>query len=137
MPSAIFLDTNILIYAASGKTSEPRKWAISFDLFDQPLATISGQVMAEFYSVVLKKRYLNAANAARWLETFALMPVVAVDTSLVLEGAALARRYQISYWDAALVAACSRCGAETLFTEDLSHGQFYESVRAINPFHEH
>ena len=137
MPSAIFLDTNILIYAASGKTSEPKKWAISLDLFDQPEASISSQVMSEFYYTVLRKGYLDAPRAARWLETLSMMPVVDVTASLVLEGAALARRYRISYWDAALIAASRRCEAETLYTEDLNHGQLYETVRVINPFLEH
>jgi predicted nucleic acid-binding protein len=136
MPSAIFLDTNILIYAASGKKSEPRKWAISLDLLEDPNATISAQVMAEFHFNVLKKGYLDEARAARWLETLSMMPVVPVDSALVLEGAAIARRYRISYWDAALLAASQRSGAEVLYTEDLNHGQLYEQVRAINPFRE-
>src|ERR671910_452727 len=123
MPSAIFLDTNILIYAASGRKSEPRKWVVSAELFRHPEATISGQVMAEFFWNVVKKGYLDLALAAQWLNTLSLMPVVDVDSALVIEGAALSQRYRISYWDAALVAACKRCGAEVLYTEDLSHGQ--------------
>ena len=134
MPNVIFLDTNILIYAASGRKSDPAKWAISLDLFEQPHATISGQVMAEFYAVTLQKRYLDPARAARWLDTLALMPMVDVDAGLVVEGAAIARRYHISYWDGALIAASDRCGAEMLYTEDLNHGQLYSSVRVINPF---
>lgn len=134
MPTAIFLDTNILIYAASGRKSDPRKWSISFELFDRPYAVISGQVLAEFYTIALKKKYLDIARAARWLETLAMMPMVDVNAPLVMEGAALSRRYQISYWDGAIIAACKRCGAQTLYTEDLSHGQLYEDVRVINPF---
>ena len=63
-----------------------------------------------------------------------MMPIVDVNSALVLEGAAIAHRFQISYWDAALIAAAKQCGAETLYTEDLNHGQLYESVRVINPF---
>jgi predicted nucleic acid-binding protein len=134
MPTASFLDTNILIYAAAGKSSEPKKWAISLDLFEEPQATISAQVLVEFYVNVLKKKYLNEQTAARWLETLSMMPIVNISAALVLEGAAIARRFQISYWDAALIAAAKQCGAETLYTEDLNHGQLYESVRVINPF---
>ena len=137
MPSAIFLDTNILIYAASGKKSEPKKWAISLDLLDEPNASISAQVMAEFYATTLKKNYLDAPGAARWLDTLGMMPSVDVDSALVLEGAALSRRHRISYWDAAIVAACKRCDAEVLYTEDLNHGQLIEGVRVTNPFREH
>lgn len=93
--------------------------------------------MAEFYAVTLRKKYLDAARAARWLETFSIMPVVKVDAELVIEGAAVAQRYKVSYWDAALIAACRRGAAETLYTEDLNHGQLYDDVRVVNPFLDH
>ena len=62
------------------------------------------------------------------------MPVVAVDADLVREGIRHSIRYQISYWDAALIAAAERLDAPTLYTEDLNHGQLYGSVKVINPF---
>ena len=46
----------------------------------------------------------------------------------------IARRYQISYWDAAIIAAAGELGATILYTEDLNHGQAYGTVTAINPF---
>lgn len=137
MLNAIFLDTNILIYAAVGAKSEPRKRALAAELFKQPEAVISAQVMAEFFWNVVKKKYMDIGMAARWLDTLMMMPCVEVDAPLVLDGAAISRRYQIAYWDAALIAACKRCDAETLYTEDLNHGQLYEGVRVINPFREH
>ena len=105
---------------------------ISLDLFEEPQATISAQVLVEFYVNVLKKKYLNEQTAARWLETLSIMPIVDVNSALVLEGAAIARRFQISYWDAAFIAAAKQCGAETLYTEDLNHGQLY----AVCPCHQ-
>lgn len=42
--------------------------------------------------------------------------------------------YQISYWDAAILAAAEELGCTKLYTEDLNHGQTYESVQVINPF---
>lgn len=43
-------------------------------------------------------------------------------------------RWQLSLWDAMIVAAAAQAGAPILYTEDLNHGQFYGSVQAINPF---
>lgn len=43
-------------------------------------------------------------------------------------------RYKISYWDSAMIAACERLKATTLYTEDLNHGQIYGTVTVINPF---
>ena len=61
-------------------------------------------------------------------------PMVAVDGELVLEALALSARYQISHFDAQIVAAAARLGCATLYTEDLSNGQIYANVRAMNPF---
>jgi predicted nucleic acid-binding protein len=51
-----------------------------------------------------------------------------------MHGIWLSERYRINYWDGAILAAAEALGAETLYTEDLGHGQIYGSVRAINPF---
>jgi predicted nucleic acid-binding protein len=59
---------------------------------------------------------------------------VPVDAPLVKLGIAIAERYRIDYWDGAILAAAEALGAETLYTEDLNHGQLYGSVRVINPF---
>lgn len=106
-------------------------------LFRDPDAIISSQVMAEFYWNAVKKKYLDLGTAARWLDTLSMMPVVDVTAELVVRGAALGQRYQISYWDAALIVASQRGGAETLYTEDLNHGQLYDGVRVVDPFREH
>jgi predicted nucleic acid-binding protein len=37
-------------------------------------------------------------------------------------------------WDAMILAAARTSGARELITEDLSHGQLYDGVGAINPF---
>ena len=42
-------------------------------------------------------------------------------------------RWGISFWDALIVAAARESGASELVTEDLSHGQDYGGVRAMNP----
>jgi len=57
-----------------------------------------------------------------------------VDQTYVAAGLALARRYQLKYYDAALLAAADRLGAPIFYTEDLNHNQVYGSVRAVNPF---
>lgn len=62
------------------------------------------------------------------------MPFMPVDQAYVVAGLLLARRYQLKYYDAALLAAAERFGAPVFYTEDLNHGQTYGSVRAINPF---
>lgn len=62
------------------------------------------------------------------------MPVVSLDADFVREGIRHSLHDQITYRDAALIAAAARLDALTLYTEDLDHGQLYGSVRVINPY---
>lgn len=52
----------------------------------------------------------------------------------VLEALEIEERFRISFWDALIVQAAAIAGAKVLYTEDLSHGQAYGSVLAVNPF---
>jgi predicted nucleic acid-binding protein len=45
----------------------------------------------------------------------------------------LEARYQLSFWDALVVQAAHVAGAEILYSEDLSDGQRYGTVRVKNP----
>ena len=59
---------------------------------------------------------------------------MAVDAPLVKIAAELSVRHQVSYWDAAVLAAAQSVGADTLYSEDLADGQAYGSVTVRNPF---
>jgi hypothetical protein len=50
-----FLDTNILIYGATGARDEPRKAAIARQLIATQLFGVTAQTLAEFYKVVSKQ----------------------------------------------------------------------------------
>jgi len=43
-------------------------------------------------------------------------------------------RFQVSYWDAAIIAAARACGCTEVLSEDMNDGQMYGSVRVVNPF---
>ncbi len=136
MRIACFLDTNILIYAAAGKKDEARKHAIATDIILGQFFSLSGQVLAEFYVNITQKPAvaLPAEDIERWFNLLDQFPIAPVDATLVRAGVLNALRYRISYWDAAILAAAERLGAPVLYTEDLSHGQTYGSVRVVNPF---
>jgi predicted nucleic acid-binding protein len=61
-------------------------------------------------------------------------PGIATDEVIVKRGIEISVRYQISYWDGAIIAAAEALGAKTLYSEDLSHGQTYGDVEVRNPF---
>jgi len=131
-----FLDTNVLLYAATGKKSEPRKFGIAFELVGQRTFGVSAQTLAEFYAASQKQNLgpLPADEADRWVELLARYPHTDLDADIVRRGIALSRFYSIQYYDAALLAAAERLGAPVFFTEDLNHNQVYGTVMAVNPF---
>ena len=136
MKAEYFLDTNVLIYAATTKSREPLRNPRALELVERTAFGTSGQVLAEFYFNVVERARapLSPRQALEWVERIALQPCVSVDAALVKVAIARSARYRISYWDGAIVAAAEMLDATTLYTEDLNHGQMYGSVRVENPF---
>jgi predicted nucleic acid-binding protein len=134
-----FFDTNVLVYAAIGHRSDPAKYERARQLIETVDYATSGQVLAEFYVNVTKGADvpLTPAKAAQWVATLSRKPCQEVDSGVVMRGIEHAQRYQIAYWDGAIIAAAERLGVQILYTEDLNHGQAYGSVRVVNPFLEH
>ena len=136
--AGLFFDTNVLLYAARTKLvgADALKRPIALSLIGDHDFNTSGQVLAEFYHNAVKDGpyKLPADEADQWLDRLEIQPCVAVDGKLIRSGAQIARRYQISYWDGAIIAAAHEADADLLYTEDLNDGQCYGSVTAINPF---
>jgi predicted nucleic acid-binding protein len=132
-----FLDSNVLLYAASERNRDPRRFDIATNLVLGTLFGVSGQSLAEFANVSRRKFLLDDNEIDQWLSFLGQLPFVPVDQDYVAAGLALARRYRLKYYDAALLGAAERLGAPIFYSEDLNHGQLYGSVRAVNPFLEH
>ena len=49
---------------------------------------------------------------------------------------AISRRFLLSYWDGAILAAAAAAGCDAVYSEDLSAEQDYDGLRVINPFAE-
>ena len=52
---------------------------------------------------------------------------------VIRHAVALRRRYQLSHWDSTIIAAALAAGCDTLLSEDLSHGQTFDSLTIQNP----
>jgi predicted nucleic acid-binding protein len=131
-----FLDTNVLVYAAMARFSAPGKYERARLVIADTNFGLSAQVLQEFFVKVTRgsDRPLSVADALVWLDRLIDRPCIAIDQELVIEAVAIAERYKIHYWDAAILAAATRLGAPILYTEDLNHGQIYGSIRVENPF---
>ena len=138
MSGRAFLDSNIIIYAATGRDAYPEKFRRAREIVLGGEIGISTQVIGEFVSNVQKPkrmaRPLSTAETAFWVSALFRLPVIEIDRLIVETAMIVQGRYQLSYWDSQIVAAADRLGADVLYTEDLSHGQMYGSVRCENPF---
>jgi predicted nucleic acid-binding protein len=131
-----FFDTNILVYAAvgSGKDEPKRKRAV--ELIESTDFGTSAQVLQEFFETVVRKasRPLSAVQALEWIEQWTAFPCQTIDHKLVRIAIEQSERFEISYWDAAILVAAEALGTDTVYSEDLSHRQQYGRVRVLNPF---
>jgi predicted nucleic acid-binding protein len=138
MRGKVFLDTNVLIYAATSLEPFPDKFARAEEIIAKEEFGISTQVIGEFIRNVQNskkmKSPLSDEEVDGWIERLYEFPVISIDREVIATATLFQRRYQIGFWDGQILAAAHRFGADTLLTEDLSHGQFYGSVRCENPF---
>ena len=136
MSAEVFLDTNILVYAVDTTRGAAHNRQIAREILRQGGFGISTQVLQEFYVTATKKlkRPLSVSTAARWVDQLCRGELITLDASLIKLGIAYSARYQISYWDGAIIAAAEAIGATTVFSEDLNNGQSYGAVQVVNPF---
>ena len=73
-------------------------------------------------------------DALSFLKPLLRLPVQDVTLDVFRRAVAISQRFQLSYWDGAILAAASALGCDTIYTEDLNTGQDYGGVRAVNPF---
>jgi predicted nucleic acid-binding protein len=131
-----FFDTNVLVYAAVGAGKDEPKRRRAMELVESVDFGISAQVLQEFFVTVVRKAScpIPAAKAMEWMEQWSAFPCQAIDHQLVRIAVEKSERFKISYWDAAILAAAEALGADTVYSEDLSHAQRYGRVRVTNPF---
>ncbi len=131
MPGS-FLDTNVLVYLASG---DPAK----ADCVETLLAsgcTISVQVLNEIANVARRKMKLGWEEARDFLEMVRALTIVEpVSIETHDEGLRLAARYNLSVYDSMIVGAALLAGCETLWSEDMQDGlRIDERLLIRNPF---
>lgn len=139
MSDRFFLDTNIFVY--SFDQSAPAKARKAVQLIREALTTqkgvISYQVVQEFFSVALKRfsQPMQAADAGQYLIAV-FRPLLAVHSSQALYAEALYLHAQsgLSWYDSLIVSAAIQARCETLFSEDLQHGQRFGGLQVRNPF---
>lgn len=137
MSDKYFVDTNILMYAhdSSAGAKHERAKLIVEELWRGRTGVVSTQVLQELAVNLRRKagRPLDAKATREIVADYLTWQVVVNGGESILEALDLQARYQISFWDALVLHAAEAAGAKILYSEDLSDGQTYGSVRVINP----
>lgn len=136
MRADVFLDSNVILYAAGNVEKEAAKKDIGLRLIAETHFGTSVRVLGEFYDNARRKARLAIPieTTTEIIRRLRRQPVVEETVALFDQALSIAERYGIRYYDAAIVAAAKELGATTLYSEDFSHGQEYDGVRVVNPF---
>jgi len=140
MSDKYFVDTNILMYAhdASAGPKHESARALLERLWKDRSGVVSTQVLQEL-AVNLQRKVARPVDSktVRDIVTDYLAWEVHVNTGeSVLDALAIQERYALSFWDALIIQSAESAGAEVVYSEDLSDGERYGSVRVVNPFRE-
>lgn len=137
MSAKAFIDTNVLIYAHDVDAAAKHELAkrILQKLWEQRTGTLSTQVLQEFYVNVTRKiaSPLSKDSARAVVNSYVAW---CVDTTSAEISAAFRIEDEacIGFWDALIIAAALKAGADRILSEDLNAGQAISGVRIENPF---
>jgi len=132
-----FVDTNVLLYAISRDPAEREKARRANDILADRDLALSVQVLQEFYVQATRPSRPDAighGQAVRLIESFRRFEVLDLTSGIMMAALGACQRFQLSYWDAAIIEACRAMGCDHVLSEDLSDGQNYDGVRVTNPF---
>jgi predicted nucleic acid-binding protein len=133
-----FVDTNILLYSISKDSREAEKAVVASNLllYSSDLA-LSIQVLQEFYVQATRRAKpdrLSHADAVDMIESWLRFPVQEMNSDILRAALESANRFQLAYWDAAIIEAARALGCSRIYSEDLRETQNYGGIRVVNPF---
>ncbi len=132
----IFVDTNVLLYAAA--TAEPAKTGLArrwLDLlWQRSTGRISWQVLNEFYANAERKLRIPATDARKTVRAFSQWQPVGFNLDQIERSWHWMASSGLSYRDALIVASAETLGCRWLLTEDLQHGRRFGVLEVVDPF---
>jgi predicted nucleic acid-binding protein len=137
MNADVFIDTNVLLYTIDEDTGSASKRQCAQQLLLSEKWGWSVQVAAEFFvnATSAKRPFrLKVADAAALVETWFAFPTLELTPDLFRAALDIQQRFQLAYWDAAILAAAKRMDCRVVYSEDLNDGQNYDGVIVVNPF---
>lgn len=130
------VDTNVLIYARDPRDPAKRSTAISL-LSSLNDGVLLWQVACEYIAVARKlepfgyDRTLALADVADMRSAWR---TVLPSWDVLDRAETLLTKYQLSFWDALIIAACLEGGVRRLYSEDFDASARAEGLEIIDPF---
>lgn len=132
MSSAVFFDSNVLIYLLS---DSGERTVLAEELSMQG-GLISVQVLNEMVSVARRKLKMSWAEIRSVRDKVLILcpNPLALTEQLHRTAFEIGSRYGFTIYDSMILAAASNAGCTTVYSEDMQHGQVVDGVRIENPF---
>ena len=134
----VFVDSTTLLYTLDPTDAAKRArcvtWLKSLRLLGA--LTMNLQVLNETYWVVSRKPAFGEARGGirAHLGDYAIWTTAPLNVETLVAGWRLQDRFQVSFWDALLLASANAAGCAFFLSEDLNDSQVYGGVRVIDPF---
>ncbi len=126
-----FIDSNVVLYLLSSDSAKA-------DRAEQVLEAggyISVQVLNEVTSVCLRKLKMPWQEVEQVLQAVkAACVVLPLTVETHAKAIEISKRYQLSFYDAHIVASALASGASILLSEDMQSGLQIDSLQILNPF---
>jgi predicted nucleic acid-binding protein len=132
-----FVDTSILLYTMSRNAAEQDKAKTANEILSGRDLALSAQVLQEFYVQATRASRpdpITHQQAVRLIESFRRFPAQDITSAIVMAALDTRERFQLSYWDSAIIEASRAMGCTEVLSEDMGDGQDYAGIRVTNPF---
>ncbi len=134
--SRCFIDTNIIVYANDARDQDKQTRALETiaEHMKSGTGVISTQVLQEYAHVALNKLHQRQDVILRQLVLLEGFTVIQQSPALIRRAVEIKAAYQISFWDACIIAAAEHAKCNVILSEDMNAGQFYSGIVMQNPF---
>jgi predicted nucleic acid-binding protein len=132
-----FADTSVLLYAIARDPAEQDNAKRANDILAERDLALSVQVLQEFYVQATRASRPDAIShqqAVRLIESFRRFSVQDLTSGIMIAALDARQRFELSYWDAAIIESSRAMGCTQVLSEDLNDGQDYGGVQVTNPF---
>lgn len=132
-----FVDTNVLLYAVSTLPDEAVKSSKARAILGDRALALSVQVLQEFYVQATRNSRpdpLTHEEAVGFIRSWRRFRTEDITMGILDDALDIKARYQLSYWDSAVIAAAKAAGCTEVWSEDMNDGQDYGGVKVVNPF---